>query len=211
MRRVGFLREGAYDCGRKHQAPPLSRFFGYFLIGIRKYRLWQEIKKESQKRFLLSGLYELFPAFGTGDGDLSFSLRNSHLLMASGTIVIAMILILDLLKEEQEFSVFLIALIDISGKAAENSEEHQHIGNQSAGKLRNRAGKQRSQQRKSKTCTENCHIESVCAVAAGHKTLDACAQRIANLSQPVSESVHTLLLWVKSFLILYSKYIEIQP
>ena len=186
--------------GASISAPPLSRFFGYFLIGIRKYRLWQEIKKESLLRFLSSSFYELFPTFGTGDGDLSFSLGNSHLLMASGTIVIAMILILDLLEEEQEFSVFLIALIDISGKAAENSEEHQHICNQSAGKLCNRAGKQRSQQRKSKACTEDCHIESVCAVAAGHKTLHTCAQLIANISQPVSESVHTLLLTVKLFL-----------
>ena len=36
--RDGSLRKGACNCGSNFSAPSLSRFFGYFLIGIRKYR-----------------------------------------------------------------------------------------------------------------------------------------------------------------------------
>ena len=50
-------------------------------------------KKELQKQFLLSGLYELLPAFGTGNRDLTLPLGHSHLLAAPGTIVIAVILV----------------------------------------------------------------------------------------------------------------------
>ena len=41
--RDGFLRKGACSCGSKISAPSLSRFFGYFLMPIRKYRPRQGI------------------------------------------------------------------------------------------------------------------------------------------------------------------------
>lgn len=76
-----------------------GRFFGSFLIDIRKEHPGREKPFSNEKRscfyssFLLGGLYKLFPAFGTGDGDLSLSLGNSHLLVTPGTIVIAVFLV----------------------------------------------------------------------------------------------------------------------
>ena len=48
----------------------------------------------------LGSLYELLPAFGTGDGDLTLSFGDSHLLTASGTIVIAVFLVFEFLEKD---------------------------------------------------------------------------------------------------------------
>ena len=71
-------------------------------------------KKELRKQFLLSGLYEFLPAFGTGDRDLSLAFGYSHLLVAPWAIIITVILVFYLLEKEEKLSVFLIALINIS-------------------------------------------------------------------------------------------------
>ena len=51
-------------------------------------------KKELHGQFLLGLLNKLFFALGAGDGNFAFSLGYSHLLAATGTIVITVILIL---------------------------------------------------------------------------------------------------------------------
>ena len=60
--------------------------------------------------------------------------------MTAGTVIIAVFLIFDFLEEKQEFSVFLITLINISGKAAENGNDHHPVGNCGASQLENSAG-----------------------------------------------------------------------
>ena len=50
-------------------------------------------RKGTAKAVPLSGLYELLPAFGTGNRDLTLPLGHSHLLAAPGTIVIAVMLV----------------------------------------------------------------------------------------------------------------------
>ena len=157
-------------------------------------------KKELRKQFLLSGLYEFLPAFGTGDRDLSLAFGYSHLLVAPWAIIITVILVFYLLEKEEKLSVFLIELINISGKGAEDGDEHESIGNSGAHKLDSSAGNQRCQQRKGQACAEDSHIQFVGAVAAFHKTPQTHTNFIAYVSQPVSESVHTLLLGIKSFL-----------
>lgn len=86
---------------REHDTQRLSlpRFFRAFLAEGERHPpeavidLSDQLKKELLLQFLLSGLYELLPAFGTGDGDLSLSFGHSHLLAAPGTIVITVILV----------------------------------------------------------------------------------------------------------------------
>ena len=48
--RVWIQGEGACNCGSNFSAPLLGRFFGYFLIGIRKYRPRQGAEVTSTKR-----------------------------------------------------------------------------------------------------------------------------------------------------------------
>ena len=143
--------------------------------------------------FLLGGLYELFPAFGAGDGYLSFTLGHSHLLAAAGTVIIPVIFILQLLEKQQKFPVFLIALIYIPGQSAENGKKHQNIRNQSHRQLQRSAGEEGCQHRTEKTGAENGHIQFIRAVTTCHKTLQTGAQLIAEISQPVSKSVHKML------------------
>ena len=114
-------------------------------------------------------LFECGAAAAAGDGDLPLALGHSHLLAAPGTIVIAVILIFQLLEEQQKFPVLFIALINISGKATEDRNKHKSIGDSGEAKLNQRTGNQRSQQRKNKTCAENCHIQLVGTVTAHHK------------------------------------------
>ena len=145
-------------------------------------------------QFLLSGLYELFPAFGTGDGDLSLTLGNSHLLAAAGTIVIAVILVFDLLEKEEEFAVLFIALVNIPGEGPEDCYDHEGIGNGGKQQLHCRAREEGCQQREGKACNQNGHIQLIRAVTAGHKMRESGAQPIAQVPKPVSKSVHKLLL-----------------
>ena len=66
--------------------------------------------------------------------------------MAPGTIVITVILVFEFLEKDEEFAVFFVALIDVSGKAAEDGDEHESVGDGGAGQFDRRAGNQRSQQ-----------------------------------------------------------------
>ena len=76
---------------------------------------------------LLGFLDKLFPALWAGDGDLAFSSGNPHHLAAPGTIIIAVLPILDPVHQLQIFPVFLIALVGIPGEAAENGQKHKTI------------------------------------------------------------------------------------
>lgn len=69
---------------------------------------------------LLGFLYEFFSAFGAGDGDFAFSTGDTDLLAATGTIVVTVIPVLQPLEEHEKFFVFLVPLIGISGKTAED-------------------------------------------------------------------------------------------
>ena len=120
--------------------------------------------------------------------------------MAPGAIIIAVVFVLQLLEKQKEFTVLLIALIDVSGKAAEDGDEHEGISDGGAHKLDGSAGNQRSQQGKGQASAENRHIQFIGAVTTFHKSLQTHAKFIAYISQPVSESVHILLLGIKSFL-----------
>ena len=89
--------------------------------------------------------------------------------MAPGAIIIAVVFVLQLLEKQKEFTVLLIALIDVSGKAAEDGDEHEGISDGGAQKLDGSAGNQRSQQGKGQASAENRHIQFIRTVPAGHK------------------------------------------
>ena len=86
-------------------------------------------KKEALKGLFLSSLlYELFLAFRAGDGDLAFAPGNPDLLTAAGAVKVAMLPVLQLLEEQQEFPVFVITFVGLTGKAAEDRPDHEGIG-----------------------------------------------------------------------------------
>ena len=74
----------------KESLSAIVKIVGFADTIIVHYPLKKELLKTAP---FLGGLYKLFPAFGTGDGDLSLSLGNSHLLTAPGTIVITVFLV----------------------------------------------------------------------------------------------------------------------
>ena len=87
-------------------------------------------KKELPGQFLLGLLNKLFFALGAGDGNFAFSLGYPHLLTAAGAIIIPVVLILQLLEEQQELPVFIIALINIPGQCAADCQNHKAVRNQ---------------------------------------------------------------------------------
>ena len=114
--------------------------------------------------------------------------------MAPGAIVVAVILILQLLEEQEKFTVLFIALVDIPGQGTEYSDEHKNISDGGAGQLYQGAGNQGCQQRERKAHAQNGHIQLIGTVTSGHKALKSGTQFIAEVPQPVSKSVHILLL-----------------
>ena len=72
----------------------------------------------------LSFLDKLFPAFGAGNGYLSFSFRYTNRLAAPGAVKVFVIFILYALQQHQIFPVFPVALIGIAGQGAKYGPDH---------------------------------------------------------------------------------------
>ena len=89
--------------------------------------------------------------------------------MAPGAVIVAVVLILQLLEEQEKFAVLFIALVDIPGQGTEYGDEHENIGNGGAGQLHSSAGNKGCQQRESKASAQNGHIQLIGTVASGHK------------------------------------------
>ena len=138
-------------------------------------------------------LNKFFLALGTGDGNLTFSFGYPHLLMAAGAIVVTVILILQLLEEQQELPVFIIPLVNIPGQSAANSQDHEAVRDHGKQQFDRSKGHQHRQEGKTETCTQDRHIQFVCAVATCHKL----PQAHTDFSE---KSVHILLLKGESFL-----------
>ena len=132
-------------------------------------------------------LDKLFLALRAGDGNFAFALGYAHLLVATGAIIIAVFLILQFLEEQQEFPVFLVTLIDIPGQRTANGQNHETIRYSGENHLYRSHRNQHGQEGKAKTCTQNRHIQFICAVSTCHEL----PQTHTQLSE---KSVHILLL-----------------
>ena len=79
-------------------------------------------------RDLHSGLLdELLPALGAGDGDLALTPGDADGLAALGAGEIAVVPVLDLVKEPQELPILLVPGIGIPGEHPEQGPEHQAV------------------------------------------------------------------------------------
>ena len=70
---------------------------------------------------------EALLALGAGNGDFALVTGDADSLAAPGADEIAVLPVLDPIQHQQEPAVFLIALVDIPGQAAEDGPDHQHI------------------------------------------------------------------------------------
>lgn len=126
--------------------------------------------------------------------------------MAPGAIVIAVLLVFHLLEKEKKFPVFLVTLVDVSGKAPKNGNNHESIGNDSKDELKQYAGNKGSQQRAKQAGAEDYHIQFVRTISAAHKMLKSGTHPIPQIPQPVSKSVHNVLLGLRFVYIIFQIY-----
>ena len=123
----------------------------------------------------LSGfLYKLLPAAGTGNGNLAFSPGNPDGLMALGTVEIPVLPVLQPVIYLQEFSVFLIPLIGVSGQAAADGPDHQAIAQRPENQIKGLHRDDHRQKACNKTRAQDRHIQPVRAITAGHEAAIGC-------------------------------------
>ena len=118
---------------------------------------------------LSSFLHEFFPAFGTGNGDLTLTSGNTDRLVALGALKIAVLPVLEPVDDLAVLSVFLIALIGVFGQAPENHQTQETIGNHGQDHIDAPDPDEHGQQTAYHTHTQQCHIQMVVAIATHHK------------------------------------------
>ena len=121
---------------------------------------------------ILGFLDKLFSAFGAGDGDLALSAVDTHRLTALGASEITMLPILDPVDEGQEFAVFLVALIGLSGEAAEQCPNKQGVIDQGEHGADGLIGDEEADEHHDNTGPQDHHIQLIRTVTAGHKTIE---------------------------------------
>jgi len=119
--------------------------------------------------WILSLLYELFPAFGASDGDLTLASGNTDRLAALGTLKITVFPILDPVDDLTILPVFLITLISVPGQASENHKTQEAVGNQRQYHIGTICPDEHGQNAAHHTHAQQGHIQMVITVTAGHK------------------------------------------
>ena len=123
--------------------------------------------------FILSLLYKLFPALGAGNSDLTLASGNADRLAALGALKIAMLPILRTVHDLAVLPVLLVSLVGILRQASENHQTQETIGNQSQDHVDPAGPDKHGQQTANHAHTQQCHIQMVVAIAAGHKLSQA--------------------------------------
>ena len=95
---------------------------------------------------------------------------DADLLAAAGAVVVAVIPVLQPLEQQEEFPVFLIPLIGISGKAAKDHQNQTNIGKQCKQQAHDHKPAENSRQDTARhTGAKQRKIQFICAVPALHK------------------------------------------
>ena len=142
----------------------------------------KEIPHRKVRDFLSGLLNELFCALGAGNGDLAFAAGDADGLAALGAVEIAVLPILDLVEEPQEFPIFLIPGVGIPGEHPEQSPEHQAVISQRQHQLHGDQGDEGTQQAHNESGAEGEQAQLVGAVAACHKSTESGHQPVQKLS-----------------------------
>ena len=117
----------------------------------------------------LSLLYELFPAFGAGDGNLALASGNANGLVALGALEVAVLPVLEPVHHLAILPVFLVALVGVLGEAPENHQTQETVGNQGQDHIETGDPDEHGQQTAHHAHTQQGHIQMVVAITAGHK------------------------------------------
>ena len=115
---------------------------------------------------------EFFPAAGTADGDLTLPSGDPDHLTALGAVEIAVFAILQTIKEQEEFPVFLEPLVGIPGKGSGERPDHQAIGNGGENQIHQGIPDKSADEGDHHTGGQNYDIQSVCTIAACHKAAE---------------------------------------
>ena len=139
---------------------------------------------------ILSFLHEALFALGAGNGDLALSAGNTHNLTALGAVIIAMIPILQAVKELQEFPVFLIALVGIARKAAVQRPDHQAVGNTGQQQIYLYRVHKGTDEAGRKAGRKDHHIQFISSITANHECAQSIAKPLNKLSNHKDITLH---------------------
>ena len=131
---------------------------------------------------------EFFTALGAGDGDFAFSPGDPNLLAALGAVKIPVLFIFEPLQKHQIFPVFLIPLIGIAGKAAENHSKQKCIRNYGKNQIYQRRFDKHTNQANHKTNRQQRNIQLVRTVAAHHKPPETGRYLCAKITKPITDT-----------------------
>ena len=131
-----------------------------------------------------SGLLDkLLSALGAGDGDFTLTAGDADGLAALGAGEIAVAPVLNLVKEPQEFPIFLVPGIGIPGKHPEQGPEHQAVIGQGQHQLHGSQGDEGAQQTQDQGGAEGSQAQLVGAVSACHELAEAGGEPVQKLSE----------------------------
>ena len=148
--------------------------------------------------FHWSGLFdELFPALGAGNGDLALALGHPDGLAALGTGVIAVVPILELIHQQEELAVLLIALVGVAGEAPHQGDGQQGVHAHGQDQIEELVAHEHGQHTQHQTHDQKRHIQSVVTITTHHEALDSASHIHTGLSQPASRIFHRDHLFCK--------------
>ena len=129
----------------------------------------------------ISGFLDKFlSAFGAGDGNFAFTTGDTHGLAALGAVEVAVLTIFDPINQGQEFAVFLVAFIGLSGEAAEQGPNKQGVIDQGEHGADGLIGDEEADEHHNNAGPQDHHVQLIRTVATGHK-----------IKKPLLDLLHT--------------------
>ena len=127
---------------------------------------------------------------GAGDGDFALAPGNPDGLAALGAVEIAVVPVLEPVKDQQEFPVLLVALVGIPGEGPEDGPEHQPVAEGPENGPHRQIAEQGGENAGHQAGAQNDHIQPVRAVPARHKAAQSGGEPSTGLAQPHRQFIH---------------------
>ena len=133
--------------------------------------------------FIAGFLDEFLTAAGAGDGDLAFSTGNPNGLAALGALEIAVLPVLQMVEEPQEFPILLIPGVGIPGEHPKQRPAHQEVIQKAQQQLRKARGNEGADEAQHQGRHQHGQAQLVGAVAACQKIAESGTQPVKKLSK----------------------------
>ena len=104
--------------------------------------------------------------------------------MTFGTVEISVLTVLEMLKELEEFPVFLVSPVGIPGEDPADGPDHQAVGDQQEDQAEGKPSDKGRQKTGDEAAGQNDHAETVRTVSAGHKMLYSHTHIHEQISKP---------------------------